>query len=70
VQFYDFDAFRIDVQRRLLLRDGSPVSIKPKALETLRRAQQRRRQKIALFQGEREMEYDLTFNTPIVKAAK
>ena len=26
--------------------------------------------KITLFQGERDMEYDLTFNTPIVKAAK
>jgi hypothetical protein len=26
--------------------------------------------RIRLFQGEREMEYSLTFNTPIVKAAK
>lgn len=26
--------------------------------------------KAYLYQGEREMEYDLTFNTPIVKAAK
>jgi hypothetical protein len=26
--------------------------------------------KVHLYQGEREMEYDLTFNTPIVKAAK
>lgn len=26
--------------------------------------------KISVYQGEREMEYDLTFNTPIVKAVK
>ena len=26
--------------------------------------------KVHLYQGERDMEYDLTFNTPIVKAAK
>jgi len=34
-RFYDFDDFRIDVQRRVLLRRGVPVSIKPKALDTL-----------------------------------
>ena len=35
VRFYDFDCFRIDVHRRRLLRDGEPVPITPKALETL-----------------------------------
>jgi TolB-like protein/DNA-binding winged helix-turn-helix (wHTH) protein/Flp pilus assembly protein TadD len=35
VRFYDFDGFRIDVQRRRLLRNGEPIPIKPKALETL-----------------------------------
>jgi TolB-like protein/DNA-binding winged helix-turn-helix (wHTH) protein/Tfp pilus assembly protein PilF len=35
VRFYDFDGFRIDIQRRRLLRNGEPIPIKPKALETL-----------------------------------
>jgi TolB-like protein/DNA-binding winged helix-turn-helix (wHTH) protein/tetratricopeptide (TPR) repeat protein len=35
VRFYDFDGFRIDVQRRRLLRNGEPIPITPKALETL-----------------------------------
>jgi TolB-like protein/DNA-binding winged helix-turn-helix (wHTH) protein/Flp pilus assembly protein TadD len=35
VAFYEFENFRIDVQRHRLLRDGEPVAIKPKALETL-----------------------------------
>jgi TolB-like protein/DNA-binding winged helix-turn-helix (wHTH) protein/Flp pilus assembly protein TadD len=35
VRFYDFDRFRLDAKRRLLTRDGEPVAIKPKALETL-----------------------------------
>ena len=33
--FYEFDSFRIDVPRRLLLRDGAPVRLTPKAFETL-----------------------------------
>lgn len=33
--FYQFGAFRLDVQRRLLLRDGEVVSLKPKAFDTL-----------------------------------
>ena len=35
VCFYEFDGFRIDVRRRLLLRGDEPVAIKPKALDTL-----------------------------------
>ena len=35
VRFYDFAGFRIDVQRRRLLRNGEPIPIKPKALDTL-----------------------------------
>jgi TolB-like protein/DNA-binding winged helix-turn-helix (wHTH) protein/Tfp pilus assembly protein PilF len=35
VRFYDFDRFRLDAKRRLLTRDGEPVAIKPKALDTL-----------------------------------
>lgn len=34
-RYYDFDGFRIDVQRRRLLRGEAPLPIKPKALETL-----------------------------------
>ena len=34
-RYYDFDDFRIDLQRRMLLHRGVPVSIKPKALDTL-----------------------------------
>lgn len=33
--FYEFDSFRLDVQRRLLLHDGSNVRLTPKAFETL-----------------------------------
>jgi DNA-binding winged helix-turn-helix (wHTH) protein len=33
--FYMFGAFRLDAVMRLLLRDGQPVSLPPKALETL-----------------------------------
>ncbi len=33
--FYEFDSFRVDVPRRLLLREGSPVGLTPKAFETL-----------------------------------
>ncbi len=34
-RYYDFDGFRIEVRHRRLLRGGAPISIKPKALETL-----------------------------------
>jgi TolB-like protein/DNA-binding winged helix-turn-helix (wHTH) protein/Tfp pilus assembly protein PilF len=34
-RFYDFEPFRLDVQKRLLLREGEPVPITPKVLETL-----------------------------------
>lgn len=33
--FYEFDSFSVDVQRRLLLQDGVPVPLMPKAFETL-----------------------------------
>ena len=33
--FYDFCCFRIDVARRTLLRDGSPVPLSPKVFDTL-----------------------------------
>ena len=35
VRFYEFDRFRIDTKRRLLMRDGGPIAIKAKALDTL-----------------------------------
>jgi Tol biopolymer transport system component/DNA-binding winged helix-turn-helix (wHTH) protein len=35
VRFYEFDRFRIDTNRRLLMRDGGPIAIKAKALDTL-----------------------------------
>ena len=35
VRFYEFDRFRIDTKRRLLTRDGEPIVIKAKALDTL-----------------------------------
>ena len=35
VRFYEFEPFRIDVQRRQLLRQSEPVLLPPKALETL-----------------------------------
>jgi TolB-like protein len=33
--FYEFGRFRVDPARRLLLRDGQPVSLQPKAFDTL-----------------------------------
>ena len=33
--FYEFGPFRLDPQRRLLLRENGPVSLTPKAIETL-----------------------------------
>src|SRR2546423_1818790 len=33
--FYDFGPFRIDAQKRLLLKDGRPVPLAPKAFEML-----------------------------------
>ena len=35
VRSYEFDRFRIDTKRSLLTRDGEPVAIKAKALDTL-----------------------------------
>ncbi len=35
VRFYEFDRFRIDTKRHLLMRDGGPIAIKAKALDTL-----------------------------------
>jgi DNA-binding winged helix-turn-helix (wHTH) protein/tetratricopeptide (TPR) repeat protein len=32
---YEFGSFRLDPRKRVLLRDGAPVSLTPKALETL-----------------------------------
>ena len=34
-RFYDFGPFRIDPAKRLLLRESEPVSLKPKAFDTL-----------------------------------
>jgi DNA-binding winged helix-turn-helix (wHTH) protein/TolB-like protein/Tfp pilus assembly protein PilF len=33
--FYEFDHFRIDVDERVLLRDGQPVALPPKVFDTL-----------------------------------
>lgn len=33
--FYEFEGFRIDVDERVLLRDGAPVTLPPKVFETL-----------------------------------
>ena len=35
VRFYEFDRFRIDTKRHLLVRDGEPIAIKARALDTL-----------------------------------
>ena len=34
-RFYDFGVFRIDTTKRLLLKDGEPVQLTPKAFDTL-----------------------------------
>lgn len=34
-RFYEFGPFRLDIEERLLLRDGSPVPLTPKAFDTL-----------------------------------
>ncbi|HYJ47834.1 MAG TPA: winged helix-turn-helix domain-containing protein [Pyrinomonadaceae bacterium] len=34
-QFYEFGPFRLDVANRLLLREGQPLALTPKAVETL-----------------------------------
>jgi Tol biopolymer transport system component/DNA-binding winged helix-turn-helix (wHTH) protein len=34
-RFYDFGIFRIDTSKRLLLKDGEPVQLTPKAFDTL-----------------------------------
>jgi DNA-binding winged helix-turn-helix (wHTH) protein/TolB-like protein len=34
-QFYEFGPFRLDAAERMLLRDGQPVSLTPKAFDTL-----------------------------------
>src|SRR5688572_14436297 len=33
--FYEFDAFRVNEQERVLFRDGEPVPLPPKVFETL-----------------------------------
>ena len=40
--FYEFERFRLDPSRRLLLREGEPVSLPPKALATLMALLERR----------------------------
>ena len=32
---YEFDSFRLDPEERVLFRDGAPVSLSPKLLDTL-----------------------------------
>ncbi len=34
-RYYEFGSFRIDPLKRLLLRDGSPVALPPKAFDAL-----------------------------------
>jgi len=34
-RFHDFGPFRVDASRRLLLRDGDPVALTPKAFDIL-----------------------------------
>ncbi|HEY6765259.1 MAG TPA: winged helix-turn-helix domain-containing protein [Candidatus Sulfotelmatobacter sp.] len=34
-ELYEFDSFRLDPGRRLLLRDNQPVALQPKAFDTL-----------------------------------
>jgi len=34
-RFYEFGPYRLDLEERLLMRDGSPVSLTPKAFDTL-----------------------------------
>ena len=34
-RFYDFGVFRIDATKRLLLKDGEPLPLTPKAFDTL-----------------------------------
>jgi len=34
-RFYEFDSFRIDARERILLRDGQPIPLLPKAFDTL-----------------------------------
>jgi DNA-binding winged helix-turn-helix (wHTH) protein len=33
--FYEFDSFQVDVRRRLLMREGQPIRVTPKAFEIL-----------------------------------
>jgi DNA-binding winged helix-turn-helix (wHTH) protein len=33
--FYEFDCFQVDVRRRLLMREGQPIAVTPKAFEIL-----------------------------------
>jgi Tol biopolymer transport system component/DNA-binding winged helix-turn-helix (wHTH) protein len=42
VRFYTFDRFRVDIVKRLLLRDGAPVPLTPKAFDILVLLLQRR----------------------------
>jgi len=34
-QIYEFDDFRVDAVRRLLLQQGQPVALKPRVFDTL-----------------------------------
>ena len=42
IRFYTFDRFRVDIVKRLLLRDGAPVPLTPKAFDILVLLLQRR----------------------------
>ncbi|HEY4441429.1 MAG TPA: winged helix-turn-helix domain-containing protein, partial [Candidatus Elarobacter sp.] len=35
MSWYEFEGFRLDVEQLLLLRDGEPVALGPKVVETL-----------------------------------
>ena len=41
-RFYTFDRFRVDIVKRLLLRDGAPIPLTPKAFDILVLLLQRR----------------------------
>ena len=42
VRFYTFDRFRVDIVKRLLLREGAPIPLTPKAFDILVLLLQRR----------------------------
>jgi DNA-binding winged helix-turn-helix (wHTH) protein len=69
LRYYEFGPFRLDVERRLLLREGKAVRLPPKALETLLVLLERRGQVVTtetlmslLWPNTEVEESNLTFN--------